>query len=251
MCKSSSNTITSNIKSSSNSSNADDDAGISAEVASTRTAVTPDRLFTLQELASNYNKPQKAYASVHGTVIDVTAFANHHPGGDIILLSAGRDATILFETYHPRLQNGVPKAIVESYAVGRLAGGEEGGKESSYYDWSSQFYPTLKRRVCERLLALRRKRRGGLEILLKACFLLVGFWYSLLQMMILPFPQACLWTCLMGIFASFVGTCIQHDGNHGAFSTSKLLNKVAGWTLDMIGASAYTWYDKYVITIFG
>lgn len=51
----------------------------------------------------------------------------------------------------------------------------------------------------------------------------------------------------MGVFAHFVGTCIQHDGNHGAFSNSKLLNKVAGWTLDMIGASAFTWEIQHML----
>lgn len=203
------------------------------------TTATLDRIFTLKELASSYNTPQNAYASVHGTVLNISSFAKHHPGGDLILLSAGRDATILFETYHPRLQHGIPKAIVEKYAVGRLS---DGGVRESYYDWCSTFYPTLKGRVCERLRTLRLSRRGGYEIFIKACCLLVGFWFSLVQMITRPFPQACLWSCLMGIFASFVGTCIQHDGNHGAFSSYKFLNKLAGWTLDMIGASAYTWY---------
>mmetsp|Transcript_23878 Transcript_23878/g.34235 ORF Transcript_23878/g.34235 Transcript_23878/m.34235 type:complete len:507 (+) Transcript_23878:47-1567(+) len=204
-----------------------------------------ERTFTLKELASSYNTPKNAYASVHGTVIDITAFASRHPGGDIILLSAGRDATVLFETYHPRLQNGLPKSIVETYAVGHLLIKDE--KAVSCYNWSSGFYPTLKSRVSERLRQLNRPRRGGYEIKIKALFLLVGFWFSLVQMMIQPFHVACIWSCAMGAFASFIGTCIQHDGNHGAFSTSKYINKIAGWTLDMIGASAYTWEMQHML----
>ena len=43
------------------------------------------------------------------------------------------------------------------------------------------------------------------------------------------------------------GTCIQHDGSHGAFSTSSWLNTCAGWTLDMIGASAFTWEIQHML----
>jgi linoleoyl-CoA desaturase len=52
---------------------------------------------------------------------------------------------------------------------------------------------------------------------------------------------------IMGLTASFVGTCIQHDGSHGAFSNSKPINKAAGWTLDMIGASAFTWEIQHML----
>ena len=51
----------------------------------------------------------------------------------------------------------------------------------------------------------------------------------------------------MGASASFIGTCIQHDGSHGAFSTKSWLNTTAGWTLDMIGASAFTWEIQHVL----
>ena len=52
---------------------------------------------------------------------------------------------------------------------------------------------------------------------------------------------------LMGAAASFIGTCIQHDGNHGAFSVHSWLNTLSGWTLDMIGASAFTWEIQHML----
>jgi predicted heme/steroid binding protein len=200
------------------------------------------REFTAEEVAT-YNSPQRAYAAVHGTVLDVTAFAKAHPGGDLILLAAGRDATVLFETYHPRLQNGVPKSILDEYTVGTLK-----DDNSSYYDWKSGFYPTLKKRVVERLREKKLSRRGSFEITVKALGLLAGFWFSLYSMIVSDFyPNAILWSISMGAFASFVGTCIQHDGSHGAFSKNKFINKAAGWTLDMIGASAYTWELQHML----
>jgi len=79
--------------------------------------------------------------------------------------------------------------------------------------------------------------------------LLIGFWYSLYKMYVTTesFAMAAFWSMSMGVFASFVGTCIQHDGNHGAFSTVKPINKIAGWTLDMIGASAFTWEIQHML----
>ena len=44
-----------------------------------------------------------------------------------------------------------------------------------------------------------------------------------------------------------IGVCIQHDGNHGAFAESRILNRLAGWTLDLISASAFTWEVQHVL----
>ena len=42
-----------------------------------------------------------------------------------------------------------------------------------------------------------------------------------------------------------IGFNIQHDGNHGGFSSSKWVNRGAGFTLDLIGASSYYWKQKH------
>jgi len=72
-----------------------------------------DTVYTNYELR-RHNVPQNAWAAVHGKVLDITNFATRHPGGDIILLAAGKDATVLFETYHPR---GVPPELVKKLQV--------------------------------------------------------------------------------------------------------------------------------------
>jgi len=105
-----------------------------------------------------------------------------------------------------------------------------------YADWSSEFYTVLRRRVSKRLRVLNKPRRGSYELWAKALVLLVAFWCALVNMCV---STTCLGSLLssiaMGATASFIGTCIQHDGSHGAFSTSSWLNTCAGWTLDMIG----------------
>jgi len=161
----------------------------------------------------------------------------------VILLAAGMDATVLFETYHPR---GVPSAVVDKLCIGTMDSAEE---FKSFYSWDSEFYPVLKKRVVQKLEEVGADLRGGSgSILFKAMWLLIGFWYALFRMYTAStFTEASAWSVTMGIFASFIGTCIQHDGNHGAFSKRKWVNKVAGWTLDMIGASGFTWEIQHML----
>ena len=125
---------------------------------------------------------------------------------------------------------------------------KEGEISSSFYSWESDFYKVMKRRVVKRLAQRGLSRRGSYEIWIKAVVILTGFWVSLFRMYVAStFLTAAMWSASMGIFAAFVGTCIQHDGNHGAFANGRLPNKVAGWTLDMIGASAFTWEFQHML----
>ena len=40
-------------------------------------------------------------------------------------------------------------------------------------------------------------------------------------------------------------TSVMHDGNHGAFSTSTRVNRIAGWSSDLLGGSSYLWRFKH------
>jgi linoleoyl-CoA desaturase len=42
-----------------------------------------------------------------------------------------------------------------------------------------------------------------------------------------------------------IGFNVQHDGNHGTFSRRPFVNRLAGFTLDLMGASSYFWKDKH------
>jgi len=212
------------------------------------------KIITKSELAQ-HNSPSSAWCAIHSlnssgqvtnkqhVVLDITKFAKSHPGGDLILLAAGKDATALFETYHPR---GVPTSLIKKLTIGTM---EKNAYNNSFYSWNSDFYKVLKKRVVERLEERKLNRRGSYELYIKAAMLLLGFWYSLYKMYTTTtnYSIAILWSISMGCFAAMIGTNIQHDGNHGAFSQSKLVNKVAGWTLDMIGASAFTWEIQHML----
>lgn len=73
-------------------------------------------IFTIEDVTKN-NSPQSAYTLYKNKILDITQFAKRHPGGDIILLAAGKDATVLVETYHPK---GVPMAVIDKLTVSLL-----------------------------------------------------------------------------------------------------------------------------------
>jgi len=224
-------------------------------VEDTAATVLKPKTISKSELAS-HNTPSSAWCAIHSQdsdgkyiktsenshlVLDITSFASRHPGGDLILLAAGKDASVLFETYHPR---GVPSALVNKLQIGVM----DKGSYDSFYSWDSDFYNVLRTRVVQRLEERGLSRRGSIEIWIKALLLLAGFWGSLFQMYTQThFGMAASWSISMGIFAAMIGVNIQHDGNHGAFAKSKAMNKCAGWTLDMIGASAFTWEFQHML----
>lgn len=226
------------------------DADLKGAAAASSTAAL--KTISKSELAS-HNSPRSAWCAVHSTdsagkytgehaVLDITSFASRHPGGDLIFLAAGKDASVLFETYHPR---GVPHSLVKKLQIGVM---EKGAYDSSFYSWDSAFYKDLKKRVVQRIEEKGLQRRGSYEIYIKALFLLAGFWYSLYHMYTQTnYMNACIASISMGIFAAMIGVNIQHDGNHGAFSNTKFINKFAGWTFDMIGGSAFTWELQHML----
>lgn len=42
-----------------------------------------------------------------------------------------------------------------------------------------------------------------------------------------------------------IATSVMHDGNHGAFSRSNRVNRLAGWSSDLLGASSFFWRFKH------
>jgi len=187
--------------------------------------------FNLEQLEKFHSTPSTALTAIHDNVYDIAEFSKVHPGGrSLMLLSAGKDATILFETYHPQP---ISDRILEKLLVGTLS-----TPTPTIYSFTSPFYKTLKTRVCARLRELEKPRRGSPEIYIKAAFILVSFWsFLLLGCFRFDGIQAVLSFIAMGYFASLIGTCIQHDGNHGAFSPLPKLNTLMGGTMVSLSLS--------------
>lgn len=55
-------------------------------------------LISKTELEKHFSN-NDAWIAIHGKVYDVTGYAKRHPGGNIIMSSAGKDGTKLFGEY--------------------------------------------------------------------------------------------------------------------------------------------------------
>lgn len=79
------------------------------------------KTFTLDE-CKRHTSDKDCWLVVHGKVYNVTDFLEEHPGGyDIILTSAGKDATQDFEEIG---HSNSARELLEKYLIGQFAGGD-------------------------------------------------------------------------------------------------------------------------------
>lgn len=135
-----------------------------------------------------------------------------HPGGVMIQVpDDDMDCTTLFNSYHPP---GMMKT-------------------------RETFYLELKREVHRTRTSLRDSR----IMYAKSIFILVA---SIVSWIICWVRDVIWWAPVMGFFKAMVGVNIQHDANHGAYSSNPVLNEIMGYTLDAFGASSYIWKQTHV-----
>eukprot|EP00775_Hariotina_reticulata_P009184 gene9184-9350_t len=84
-------------------------------------AGTSSKTFSLEE-CKQHTSDKDCWLVVHGKVYNVTDFLEEHPGGyDIILTSAGKDATQDFEEIG---HSNSARELLEKYLIGAYAGGD-------------------------------------------------------------------------------------------------------------------------------
>ena len=81
----------------------------------------------------------------------------------------------------------------------------------------------------------------------KAVILLVSFFGSYAAIM---FSGMSIWTLLalcgtMGLAKAGIGMGLMHDANHGSFSKNKTVNKIFGYTADILGVSSSNWINQH------
>ena len=107
----------------------------------------------------------------------------------------------------------------------------------------SGFYGTVKERVEDYFQAKGVSRHANWIMIFKT-FLFVGGMIGIYLLIMLTdfniFIKMGL-AALLGLWTAFIGLNVSHDAIHGAYSSSKLLNRALGFTFNIAGANAYMW----------
>ena len=107
-----------------------------------------------------------------------------------------------------------------------------------------QFYRELLKKVNRYFRLYGVDKTGHWRMLVKAIIILVS--YFALYGVILSGVLANSWWWILayiglGAATAVIGLSIMHDANHGSFSRKKWVNKLFGFSMNVVGASAFTW----------
>lgn len=180
---------------------------------------------------SKHNSLQDCWVVVEGKVYNVTQWVPQHPGGNIIGLAAGREATALVHSYHP------PSVltIIKKYYIGDLRNYE------NYYTFESKFYSTMKARVSSYLKQHHLSRSSW--SMYGTSLMLLSLWGLFYYLSIIR--GNLLLAVVFGFFHAQLGINIMHDGNHGAYSNNQTICTIAGFVMDLIGSSRVVWWHQH------
>jgi len=188
---------------------------------------------TLEELAQHDGTHGSYWTAIDGEVYDISAFVKAHPGGSIIRLAAGRDATVLLESYHPTASLGrVRRALkTEATHLGPLATKVDQNADPT-------FYRVVRQRVDRYLKARNLDRHGKVwRSMAETGLMLIVFaiaWYFR------AFEGSYLAAIVSGLMLGRLGF-LMHTGNHCATTRSSWGNHLLGLLMDVAGGSSRVW----------
>jgi len=106
------------------------------------------------------------------------------------------------------------------------------------------FFVTLNKRVNDYFKSNDLCRHANLEMKIKTVFMFSLYFvpYLLIVTGIITNPWI-LWSfcAVMGFGVAGIGLSVMHDANHGAYSNKPWVNNLLGYSLNLIGASAFNW----------
>lgn len=111
------------------------------------------------------------------------------------------------------------------------------------------FHADIKERVNQYFSELKKPSTGDISLLLKAIFFCASYLFLYIHLVFFtPIWWLAIPECiLMAAFTAAIGFNVMHDGNHGSFSKFNQLNKIAGYSVNFLGASAIMWHMKHNI----
>ncbi|TNE61032.1 MAG: acyl-CoA desaturase [Bacteroidetes bacterium] len=108
----------------------------------------------------------------------------------------------------------------------------------------TEFYKELNRRTNQYFKENNLSKYANLNMKLKTVFMLslyfIPLTFILTGVVTTLWPVMAMWA-LMGLGMSGIGLSIMHDANHGSYSTNPRVNKVMGFTINLLGGNHITW----------
>jgi linoleoyl-CoA desaturase len=108
----------------------------------------------------------------------------------------------------------------------------------------SDFFPTLNQRVNDYFKTNQISRNANSEMVFKTVFMYSLYFlpYALMITGVVTNVWLMLSLCLlMGVGMAGIGLSVMHDANHGAYSNKPWLNTLIGYSLNVVGGSAFNW----------
>lgn len=204
-----------------------------------------DQVFTWQEVAE-HNSEESAWIAIDGKVYDVTDFVDKHPGGkEMLLLCVGREATDLFNSYHPFTEK--PRAILKKYCIGSLA-----TFEHPIYKPDTGFYKECAAAIKEHFKGAGQDHKNpwtGVIRMSPVYILGAAVFYAVFCRAATPMPLRFLGAILMGCCQGMPLTGWMHDASHASIGHSERWWWLVGrFSLDYVsGSSMLSWRNQHVI----
>jgi fatty acid desaturase/predicted heme/steroid binding protein len=200
---------------------------------------------TWEEL-STHNSKEDCWVAFDGRVYDVTSWIPKHPGGtDVLALSAGRDITNTFESYHP-FSGELTTSIIKKYYVCDIA-----DSELPKYITKSPLYDTLRQRVGDYFKQNNIDHKNSFAIYSRIAFIYFLVFATYYLANFVTFNSIFL-TILMAIAygsaEALFSMHVLHDTSHCSISHTPPVWRYIGVTFDfLIGGSYFAWLHQHTI----
>eukprot|EP01006_Ploeotia_vitrea_P039417 TRINITY_DN66349_c5_g11_i1.p1 TRINITY_DN66349_c5_g11~~TRINITY_DN66349_c5_g11_i1.p1 ORF type:complete len:526 (-),score=294.35 TRINITY_DN66349_c5_g11_i1:187-1764(-) len=178
---------------------------------------------------------------IDNNVYDITKFVSQHPGGRVVKLAAGRNATALLEVYHPTQSFGKVDQVLKNRCplVGPLV------EDDEFEDVDDTFWVTVRNRVDKFVAAQGTTRHWHEWVIFAELAVTLLLWcYCVYHKAV---TGSFLAVFFAGIFNGRFGL-MMHHGNHGGASSSSTVNEWFGSLMNLAGASDLIWMNEHNVS---
>lgn len=136
------------------------------------------------------------------------------------------------------LKHGLPLNVLTSFLVVLVM------NKIRFASTQRDFVSTLNKRVTEYFNKNNIARHGNIQMAIKTIvmFLLYFVPYTLLLTNTITSVFGLVsMVVIMALGLAGIGLSVMHDANHGAYTKSKRINNLIGYSLNLVGANAFNW----------